>query len=820
MPNSTQRSRLSSNKAVCILFFCCSLLSAQQAVAPKVYTYANKTVSDTAYGTQKQTDRMAAIEQQARQRGYTEQQINALKQRYMDQERGRSTQPPLPSQGQMMVPMKTPVSDSLLFSDSLFMDSMMIGDTLISDSTDTLGLDTSDTIKYFGYDLFRNVPDAFKPNAIGPIDPGYLVGPGDVLRLSVWGEVEFQYELKIDKEGKVFIPVAGSVLVTGIPFDQLQTKFKVILSKYYSGLASEPQKSFLDLSIAQMQPVRIFVMGELASPGGYTLSSASTAFNALYSVGGPLVSGSLRNITVQRDCKEIAKVDVYEYLVSGRCSTDVRLQNNDVVFIPRRGKTVTVIGSVFRPAIYELAENENILALMEYCGGLLPETNIEHALISRVVPFEKRDSSLADVEVVDVDMRRVVHLQEDIPLFDNDTLKITPLSYELRNFVLLKGAVHYPGMYECDGGLSMYRLIYTLGKPIDTKAFTRRADLFRRNEDCVTYTTVPIDLERLLNDSANYDRQLMPFDEVVIYEKEVEKPVDLLVTIDGEVRNPGLYMMSTNHTVVDVILQAGGFTRSAYRKYVDVYRMKTEKHGTDTVAEIFKVPLPDSLDYTDTTIGMFMLKDRDRIVVRPNPDYIFDNYVIVDGFVSFKGKYTIQRRGERLSDIVRRAGGLLPDAFLEGATVTRNKKRLVVNFVEALSGGTSKENIQMQRLDSIYIPQRPNTVLITGNVNNPGLFSSVEGNKVRSYIDRAGGFADSSSFILLTSPGGETMKIRKRSFRNPVVQEGSEIVVMKKVARDKTNQKQGPTIGEIIKDTLAIVVSAVTAIGLVIELRN
>ncbi len=748
--------------------------------------------------------RSADLERQAREQGYSAQQIEAMKQQYAAQ---RSS-----------LPAGTVPDSTLQFADSL---TPAENDTVAAeDSTSALKEETDiDSCKYFGYSLFKNIPDAFKPNSFGPVDPGYLVGPGDVLRLSVWGEVEFQYEMKISNEGKIFIPVAGQVYVTGIPFEQLQEKIQSILSRHYSGLASNPQKTFLDLSIAKIRPIRIFVMGEVASPGGYTISSSSTAFNALYSIGGPSLSGTLRGIKVLRDEKELTTVDIYQYLVSGKCSTDVRLQNDDVIYIPRRGKTVAVSGSVFRPAIYELTENENLLALLNYCGGIMPETNLNHALVHRVLPFDQRSSSRPSVEVIDIDLRNYINKQADFSLFDNDTLRVTPLSSDLRNYVLLRGMIRYPGMYECDK-LSLYALIYKLGKPIETRAFTKRADLIRRNDDFVTTTIIPIDLERLLNDSSAYDRPLQPFDEIIIYEKEVEKPTDLLITIDGEVRNPGIYSMSTNFTVLDALLQAGGFTRNAYRKAVDIYRLLYNRHDSDTITEVFKVQLPDSINFVDMNLPWFKLHDRDRIVVRPDPDYITDNYITISGLVKFKGKYAINRRGERLSDIIERAGGILPDAFLEGATVTRGKKRLVVDFSEALSGMTSRENILLQKNDSINIPLRPNTILITGNVNNPGLFSYVEGNKLRNYIDRAGGFADSSSFILLIAPGGESSKIRRTSLRNPVVHEGSEIVITRKIARNKTGEKQGPSIAEVVRDTLAILASAVTIIGLAIQFNN
>lgn len=747
-------------------------------------------------------------EKMALQRGYSSQQIDLIKNRYGNQVRG-SHQPFAQStdtlQGSVLEfnqPDST-YQDSL--SDSLFLNDM---------KNDLVETDTVEELPYFGYSLFKKTPDAFKPNAIGPVDPGYLVGPGDILRLSVWGQVEFQYELQVSKEGKIFIPVAGQVYVTGISFEQLQQKIKNLLSKHYSGLSSIPARTFLDLTVAQLKPVRIFIMGEVSSPGGYTVSSASTAFNALYSIGGPLKKGSLRDIKVLRNGSEIATVDFYQYMLTGKCTTDVRLQNNDVVFVPSRGKTVAVTGSVFRPAVYELKADDNLQALLSFCGGLLPSTNIDRAQICRMLPFDQRDSSMPVVKVIDLDISQFLKKKNDFVLHNNDTLKITPLMDDLKNYVTLHGSVYYPGVYQCDS-LTLRDLIYNFGKPLEQRAFLKRADLIRRNDDQITTTTLPIDLTRL-KDDPSYDMSLMPLDEVIVYEKDVEKPTDLKIIIEGEVRNPDTFSLSTNLTVIDALLRAGGFTRQAYRKAVDVYRIN--KSDPNLLIEAFKVELPDSLNYTDESDRNFILHDGDKIVVRPDPAYIIDHFVTIDGLVKFKGSYAISKRGERLTELIKRAGGLLPDAFLEGATITRNNKRLVVNFKDALYSRESKEDVLLQKDDIIFIPPRPNTVFVHGNVNNPGLFSYVEKIKVKDYVDRAGGLADSSSYILLTSPSGETKKIKKRGFSNPVVEDGSEIYVTR-IAPVNRPERTGPSISEVIRDTLAILASAVTVLTLAIKLR-
>lgn len=744
----------------------------------------------------------ATYEQQARQQGYSPEQIEALKAQY-----GVA---PTKTARQTTDSATAPFADSLNVIDTMYRE-----DSLAQEKRLHIPDTANTTLPYFGYNLFKNTPEAFKPNALGPVDPGYLVGPGDALRISVWGQAEFQYELQVSKEGKILIPVAGQLYVTGVPFDKLQDKIQNLLSKHYSGLASNPQNTFIDVTIAQIRPIRIFIMGEVSAPGGYTVSSTATAFNALYSIGGPTIKGTLRNIDILRNNAKIATVDFYDYLISGSSTTDVRLQNNDVILVPPRGKTVAAVGSVIRPAIYELTDDENLQALLTFCGGLPPETNLTRAKIERVIPFAQRTASKTVVKIIDLALKNYIDQSTDLALYNNDTLRIVPLYNDLKNYVTLSGAVKYPGTYQCDS-LMLSTLVFTLGQPIERTAFTKRADLIRLNSDLQTTTTTPLNLDSLQVDPAK-DIPLQPFDEVIVYQKTVEKPLDLLITIEGEVQFPGTYAMSTNLTATDAILRAGGLTRAAFRNSIDVFR--ATKKDTLLITEAFTIELPDSLDYTGKNATRFLLHDRDRIVVRPDPSYIIDNYVTVQGEVRLRGTYAIQMRGERLSDVISRAGGTLPDAFLEGATISRRGERIVVNFADALYRNKKSENVLLQKGDSIFVPTKPNTVLIAGNVNNPGLFSFIPDLRVKKYIDRAGGMADSSAYILLKSPSGETRKIGRCGFNNPGVKEGSEIIVVKKPAVDKSNQREGPSVSEVIRDTLAIVVSAVSVIALLIKIQ-
>jgi protein involved in polysaccharide export with SLBB domain len=744
---------------------------------------------------------LAKYEKLARESGYTESELNLARQKYGNQNQSKESK----------------LLDIKKIDDDYLSDSLTDNDSLSSidkNQPDDINTDTVEGLPYFGYEIFRKIPDAFKPNAVGPVDPGYLVGPGDKLRLSVWGQAEFQYELIVSKEGKIFIPVIGQVYVTGVPFETLQEKIKSLLSRNYSGLSASPQHTFMDLTVAKMRPVRIFIMGEVKQPGGYTVSSYATTFNALYSIGGPLARGSLRNIKIIRNGREIAIVDLYDYLLGGKCTTDVRLQNNDVVFIPPRSKTVAITGSVFRPAYYELTEKDNLNSLLAYCGGISSLTNLDRAYLHRVLPFDMRDGALSLTRITDVNLKEYLLEKKDFVLYDNDSIALTPLYADMKNQVTLSGAVMYPGVYQSDT-ITLADLIFKYGKLIDDKSYTVRADLFRLNEDFITKKVFPIDLKRLQNESS-YNRKMLPGDSVLVYNNTVEKPNDLFISVEGEVNKPGNYTMSTNMTVADAVILAGGFGRKAYRKYVDVYRRNVT--SVDSLCNIYKISLPDSFSYLDENVRSFNLEDRDRIVVRVNPDYNEISMVKITGQVKYQGNFALISRRENINGIIDRAGGLMPDAYLGGAKVFREKNRLILDLDKAYNGKDERENILVKNGDSIYIPKRPNTVSVSGNVNNPGLFSFVENSSLINYISKAGGIQDSTELFLLTSPNGATKKL-KNFVKGPKILDGSSIVVTKKKAVDQSNKKQGPTVAEVIRDTLAIITSAVTIIALAVQLK-
>jgi polysaccharide export outer membrane protein len=775
-------------------------------------------------------------------------------------------------------------------------------------------LPTEGGLEFFGYKLFQDIPRSFEPTLIGPVDPGYLIGPGDVLRLSVWGAVELQYQLNVDQQGNVFIPTVGQVFVSGIPYEELQNKLTAYLSKFYEGLTTEPPSVFLDVSLAKLKPIKIFVMGEVSQPGGYNISSFATVFNALYAVGGPLVSGSLREIRVIRNNKVITTVDLYDYLLEGKLIGDVRLQNNDMIFIPPRKKSVSIKGEVLRPAIYELKENENLEKLLHFSGGLKTTAYIGRAQVERIIPFDQREKYSVEKEILDIDLTSFIRkMVSDISLYDKDIITVFPIIDKIENSVTIQGAVRRPGNYdlnkaatitdlieEADGllpetyygkadifrtmpdqshkfisidlakavdgdpvnnirlegrdvvkiysvyelvdkqsvsisgyvknpfslpyadNLTLYDMVFRAGGLQDPvfrgRAFVLRGDLIRVNPDGLTTRIIPFDLEKLLYEKT-FNMDLKPGDNIYIYNANVEKILDKFITVGGQVRSPGRFQLNTNMTVMDAILQAGGFTEDALRTEVYVSRVRPGGYPGDQIAETHIVQLPLSFEKKllggDTkTESDFYLQHKDVVVVRRNPLYEDQRNVSIDGEVMYPGSYILESKNQTLKDLLDMSGGTTSEAFLFGTEFIRNGPKLNIDFEKLVYGNSEKHNVLLKDGDKIFIPKRPNTVLVKGEVNNPGLFKFVQGESVKDYIDKAGGVTDSANYILHNKANGETEKVGFGFFSgDPDVHDGSVIIVTK---LPPPPPDEAPfDISGTIKDVLAIIVSAVTIIVLV-----
>lgn len=763
--------------------------------------------------------------------------------------------------------------------------------------------------RYFGYKLFQNIPNAFDPTEVGPIDPGYLIGPGDVLRLYVWGDVEFQYELTVDKTGNIFIPTAGQVFVLGISYEDLHTKLTNYLSKFYAGLGNSPPTAFLDVSLTKLRLVRIFAVGEVEKPGSYNVNSYSSVLNALYSFGGPTITGSLRDIRIVRDNKVVSNVDLYEFLLKGIISSDVRIQNNDLIFIPPRIKTVTISGEVIREGIYELKNGEKLKDILNFSGGLKSTAYLGRVQIKRVLPFHEREKSKPEMVIIDLELDKILSGEiDDVELYDNDEVTVFPIVVRMESQVEIEGAVYRPGVYDIKtvptlndlieaagflpevylskadlyrtrpdktieyisldlnkaklgidtfniklkpldkikiysiydiqqnlsvsisgyvkneftiqyaDSLTLYDMILQAGGLQDTtflgQAFTLRGDIIRLNKDGYSSRIIPFNLNNVLMKNNNI--KIEPGDKIYIYKGNVIKELEQTVRIEGEVRNPGQYTLNTNMTPMDLILQAGGFTEKAIRDFVYINRIRPEGYKADKLSESFSVKLPDSFDFlrNDTT---FYLQNYDIVVVRKSPDIERQRVVKLYGEVNYPGVYVLGNRNETILDLLKQAGGPTSESFLFGTHFSRGNKRVILNLESLYVEGDTDENIYLQENDSIYVPKRPNSVIVSGEVNSPGIFNYLEGLDVKDYIDRAGGLTDESDYAVYTQPTGISQRVNFGWFTSdPEVYDGSVIFVKKMPPPDPNDHFD---FAALIKDIFAISASVITIIVLVSRLN-
>ncbi|HTR80591.1 MAG TPA: SLBB domain-containing protein [Bacteroidota bacterium] len=776
-------------------------------------------------------------------------------------------------------------------------------------------------LKYFGYQVFQNVPAAFEPAASGPVDPDYMIGTADVLRIDLWGQVEQRNELEVDDEGRIFIPTVGPVVVSGLTLEQAQKTIIKLMSESYKGLVTNPRTVWLSVTIARLQPKRVFIMGAVRAPGGYVVSTYATVFNSLFGTGGPTVNGSLRDVRLIRNGKVIAHVDLYSYLTGSDKVNDVRVQNNDIIFVPPRGKTVSITGEVRRPAIFELLPGEHLKKLLDFAGGILPTAYLEKIQVEHIVPFKDRTQGEGEREIKDVNFRGILNDGKDYPLADGDAVTLFPITEPARNFVTVDGSVYrpgryqlekvpmlrdlviaadslrpeaylnraditrmhpdstlevlhvdlgramanapsdnialdsldavkiysiwemaphrtvsirghvlYPGTYPYADSLTLYDLIFKAGGLQDSifrlQTFLPRADLIRLNPDGYTKRTIPFNLGSVLDTIPGANQILQPDDEVVIHSIDVAVVRDDTVQVKGRVKNPGKFLLTTNMTLRDAIYLAGGYTEDADELEAEIARVVPKGMGEDSLVYIRFAKLPDFTATLDRghpqseaeRTAEFRLQRYDIIFVRPNPEFKLQQLVDIRGEVHHSGAYALKYPTERLSDLIERAGGVKKSAFLLGGQMMRDGERVNVDFERALKRPGTSYDIVLHDGDSVYVPKTPNAVRVLGEVNNPGILSYIEGDDMMDYIDRAGGETDSSNYALVHFPSGNVEKHGLGWFHgNPTIDDGSTIFVTK--VPPPPPSTPGVDVGTTIKDTFAILASAVTVIYLASQIK-
>lgn len=625
-------------------------------------------------------------------------------------------------------------------------------------------------LRPFGYELFR--PDA---NAGEPVDipsaAEYVLGPGDNLLIYLWGRVEKEYNLTLDREGKVFIPKIGSVVGWGLTLQQFTVTVKDLFSRVYSDFEAT-------VSLGKIRSIRIYVTGEVKNPGAYTVPSVTSLFNAIYIAGGPNQRGSMRTIKLMRSGRPEATVDIYALLLEGDNSVDVRMQTGDVVFIPVTGPRVAIRGEVRRSAIYELKGEESVADLIALAGGTTAHAHRDRIMMERI-------SDDAEWEVLDIDLSQSTSdLGDGLPLRDGDRLTVFSI-FDLRtNIVALFGQVKHPGYYERDSTTRVSHIIEQ-GQLQPYDVYYDRADLFRRHPDG-HLEVMPVNLSAVVTSDTDADRLLKDRDSIYVYSiDEVER--DKWVYIEGEVRRPGRYRLFKNITVEDLVFLAGSYTRSANRFEAELARI-------DSVGEVSLLTV--SLD--DSGSMATELEEDDRLYIRQIPEWLHDRTVLIDGEVRYPGRYTLASRNETLYQLLRRAGGCTRNAFPKGIILerqaigrsleqlripqtlkrsqplyrdssgnivhqqvfpvnTRSMNRIILDMDRILSTAGQDGDVVLEPDDHVFVPPIPSGISVMGAVGANGTIKFVEDKSVRYYIKRAGNFtrqADKGGTRLIRA-GGE-----------------------------------------------------------------
>jgi protein involved in polysaccharide export with SLBB domain len=513
--------------------------------------------------------------------------------------------------------------------------------------------------RVFGYKLFNSETLTFEPNLNIPTPKDYMLGPGDEVIIDVWGASEQTYQEIISPEGYIKIPNLGPIYLNGMSIERASDRIKNRLTEIYSGLKSRqgsPPNTFSQVSLGQLRTITVHVIGEAQRPGSFNVSSLSTVAHALYLSGGPNYNGSMRQIDIIRDNRIESTVDVYDFLINGVLENNITLKDGDIIRIKPYVNRIEVIGEVKREGIYETIEGENFGQLLEYVGGFTENAYTKLIKARRNQDGEKIFADLSVEELSEIETK------------NGDQVIVQGILERYQNRVQIKGAVFREGEYELTDGLTVKQLIEK-AEGLRGDAFMERGLVYRTNED-YSYTVIPFNLRELIK--GNQDAIFLQREDIVQISSIYDLNDEQYVLINGEVKNSGTFPYFQNMTVEDLIIRAGGLRESASGSMVEVARRvrSIDEKETNQTAEIFNFSISKNLELTAED-SKFILQPYDQIFIRKSPGYEPQVTIKVEGEVLYPGLYALKTKNERISDIIKRSGGLTSDGYPEGATLIR-----------------------------------------------------------------------------------------------------------------------------------------------------
>ena len=677
----------------------------------------------------------------------------------------------------------------------------------------------------FGRDMFTNQNLSFEPNSNIATPPSYRLGPGDEVIIDIWGTSENTIRETISPDGSILITNVGPVYLSGMTVNEATKYVRRELSKIYAGLSED--SSQLKLTLGQIRTIRVNIMGEVAVPGTYTLSSFSSVFHALYSAGGISPIGGMRNIQVVRNGNKVADIDVYDYIMRGKTSDDIRLMEDDVILVPPYETLVNLTGKVRRPMFYEMKKGETISDLLKYAGGFMGNAYKDNV---RIIRLSGREKQIYNVDELDY---------ATFKLLDEDVLSVEAVLDRFENMVEIRGAVYREGLYQISGGVNTVKQLIKKAEGLRGDAFLNRVQLQREHED-LTLEIIPIDLKGMLNGTAT-DIPLQRNDILFIpsiHDLEEQR----FLVIHGEVAVPGTYIYASNMTIEDLIIQAGGLLETASTVRIDVARRNKNPKSEESTN---KVGTTYSFDFKDGYVvdgkGEFHLEPFDEVYIRKSPAYHKQQNVVIMGEVLFNGTYALSKKNERLTDLISRSGGLTNDAFINGARLIRKMSEeeirrkedalrmarasndsvsiknmdlattypVGIDLEKALVMPNSDFNLVLREGDVLIVPEFVNTVKINGAVMYPNTVSYKDDESFKYYLNQAGGYSTlakkSKAYVVYMN--GTVAQLKKRSSK--AIQPGCEIIIPSKDPKNRMSTAEALGLGTSAASMAAVIASLI-----------
>ena len=656
----------------------------------------------------------------------------------------------------------------------------------------------------FGFHFFNSENLSFAPNVDVPVSDSYALGIGDEVNIAVYGASQQNYLLMVQKNGSIMIPDLGPVNVYGLSFKEASAKIKSRLTSIYNGMKGEQPNTFADVSLGSLKGVMVNVIGEVNVPGTYSLPATASVFNALYLAGGPNENGSFRVISLIRDGKVINTVDVYAYLVDGKTQNNVQLRDQDVVMVRPYVNRVKMEGEFKRTGLFEAKEGEHVSDILRYAGGFT-----DKAYTHRLDLYRNNSRMLSVVDVVADQYGKIV-------LKNGDSLKAGAITERYENRVSVAGAVYRPGDYQMIEGLKLSGLIEK-AEGLKEEAFLERGVITRKKED-LSLEAISFSVRDVINGKS--DVELQREDRV-----QISSIFDLrearTVEIVGEVQFPGTYAWAENMKIADLIFQAGGFLENAEVSSVEVSRVldyNETKELTKSLLHTFQYGLDRNLKLDDEGAA-FTLNAFDKVYVRRAPGFRPQSTVSIQGEVMYAGDYGVTRKNEKISDVIRRAGGITPEAYIKGASLRRRielteaeyQSKLAIAVQDTTMNVEDVERVQYQIVgidlpkilnkpgcvedlhvlggDQLMVPSKLETVMVSGSVLNPVAHTFTTKKKAKDYIMNSGGFAQRAKKgkVYVLYANGTTAATKGGLFgrRFPKIEPGCEIIVPEKPEVDK-----------------------------------